>query len=235
MKKYLILMMALGLMSNSAQATSNKIVLELFTSEGCSSCPPADNLLPVIARSADDIMALSYHVDYWDRLGWKDPFSSPLATAIQSRYNQQFSRPGNYTPQMVIQGQYEAIGSRQRDIEQRIKQARATPTTIKTQLIPQTSGDWTWHIASVQTPMDANLVVVAYDEAQQIAVPRGENAHRTLRHYHVVRDWRIIGQWQGATKDIPINFAPTTTPGGFAVIIQDRKSLAILSAESANR
>ena len=90
------------------------VVLELFTSEGCSSCPLADNLLPQLASLDAAVIPLSFHVDYWNRLGWKDPFSSAAFSDRQREYGQHFNSDGVYTPQLVVNGEYEMVGSDRR-------------------------------------------------------------------------------------------------------------------------
>ena len=106
----LFLSFALAVAIAPAQAGERPIVVELFTSEGCSSCPPADALLAELA-SRPDVLALSFHVDYWDRLGWKDPYSSREATARQHRYATLLDLASIYTPQIVIDGKWQAVGS----------------------------------------------------------------------------------------------------------------------------
>src|SRR5437870_8060822 len=119
----LLLSLCLALHIASAQAGERPIVVELFTSQGCSSCPPADALLAELARRPD-VLALSFHVDYWDRLGWKDPFSSRAATERQNRYAKLLALPTVYTPQIVVDGKWQAVGSDRADVEHALDLAR---------------------------------------------------------------------------------------------------------------
>jgi len=120
----------------TAQATTPPVILELFTSEGCSSCPPADALLKKLddAGRLDDveIIAIEEHVDYWNRLGWTDPFSSPDWTRRQERYSEAFRRGGIYTPQLVVNGRAELVGSSERQVRQEILEAgKITAATVR--------------------------------------------------------------------------------------------------------
>ena len=119
----LLLSVCLAVDLARAQAGERPIVVELFTSEGCSSCPPADKLLAELANRPD-ALALSFHVDYWDRLGWKDPYSSHEATARQHHYATLLDLATVYTPQIVVDGKWQAVGSDRADVEQALDYAR---------------------------------------------------------------------------------------------------------------
>src|ERR1700730_6696553 len=125
----LLLSLCLGLAVTPVEAGERPIVVELFTSEGCSSCPPADALLAELA-GRPDVRALSFHVDYWDRLGWKDPYSSRAATDRQNRYATLLALPTVYTPQIVVDGKWEAVGSDRAEVERVLELARREPPDV---------------------------------------------------------------------------------------------------------
>lgn len=184
------------------------VVLELFTSEGCSSCPPADALLSSLARQQSvpgvEIIALGMHVTYWDRLGWKDPFSLRLATERQQEYSRVFGEDRVYTPQAVVDGREELIGSTEAGVRQAIEKAARRPHT-RIALEPTFSAQGisaTITIPSippgVTEPLD--LLFFVTEGGLSSAVRRGENHGRTLRHDAVVRDMVRVGTLRPDTR-----------------------------------
>ena len=129
MNTYLVALFAgfAALGASAVAAADRPVVVELFTSQGCSSCPPADVLLGELAKR-EDVLALAFHVDYWDRLGWKDPFSSAMATARQRAYGHKLGLRTVYTPQIVVDGTAEMVGSDRRAVARAIAAARAKQT-----------------------------------------------------------------------------------------------------------
>lgn len=171
---------------------SRPVVVELFTSEGCSSCPPADDALADLAREGAakgrPIIALAWHVDYWDRLGWPDPFASDRCTARQTAYARALGGRGLYTPQAVVDGRADVVGSHRSKLVSVIEAAgqRAQAATVEAKVTrdgrrfsvtPKVSG----------APAGARVLVALTESGLSVEVPRGENAGRTLRHDHVVR------------------------------------------------
>src|SRR5437879_1796212 len=174
------------------------VLVELFTSEGCSSCPPADALLERLDRSQPvngaDLIVLSEHVDYWNDIGWKDPFSSHEYSERQSAYAAQFGLGSVYTPQMVVDGRFEFVGSDERRANEAIKGAgksRKAPVSISF-----ASGDReaaTVHIEAGPLPSSvavhpAGVFLAIADNSDESQVSRGENAGRTLQHVAVLRN-----------------------------------------------
>ena len=178
--------------------SDNLILLELFTSQGCSSCPPAESVLSKIAnddRYGTVVIPLAYHVDYWDYLGWRDPFSSTRWTERQANYREAFGEATLYTPQIVIQGDYEAVGSDENKIKKRISHLLSTPkensATISIENIELKDNQVVLNVmASRQDTSFKDMVMVmaaVFENISATDVKAGENAGRTLRNDYVVR------------------------------------------------
>jgi hypothetical protein len=179
---------------------STPVLVELFTSEGCSSCPPADALLSRLGRTQPvhgaDIITLEEHVDYWDHLGWKDPFSSEAATTRQNEFSATFGGQQIYTPQMIVDGRSEFVGSSDSDAVRAIRSASQSPKpvvqlswdagdTLKINLGPLTSA---------MRGNDLQLFLVVAENMLHTDVKRGENAGRALEHNGVVRQLSLVAK-----------------------------------------
>jgi hypothetical protein len=184
-----------------AGAATRPVVLELFTSQSCSSCPPADALLASIAASRDDVLALDYHVDYWNYLRWKDRFSLPAATARQRTYAGLLGTEV-YTPQLIIDGRSQAVGSEQAAVAGAIAAARAALTTGPSLTIARDKGDLCIAIGAADGI--AQVLVVSFDGAHVTVVGDGENSGRTLREVNVVRSIYAIGSWHGSAANLRV-------------------------------
>jgi hypothetical protein len=183
--------------------TRMPVLIELFTSEGCSSCPPADSLLQKLDRAQPvpdaDLIVLSEHVDYWDDIGWKDPYSSHEYSARQDAYAKRFDLDSVYTPQMVVDGQTQFVGSDERTAIQLIERAAKTekiPVALSS--IHRQGADLIAHVEagpllSSTGPQSAGVWVALADDSDQSSVARGENAGRTLKHVAVVRNLTQVG------------------------------------------
>ena len=173
-----------------AIAEKGTAVLELFTSEGCSSCPPADDVLRDLARDSN-VIALSFHVTYWNRLGWKDSFSQKKFDDRQYAYGDKFKANGVYTPQTVINGTVEIVGSKRGDVSKAVKSALETPAKVKITLkTTVTDGEIEVKYAlSGEVPKDAVVQFALVESGFATKVKRGENSGQTLKHDNVVRDF----------------------------------------------
>jgi hypothetical protein len=183
-------------------------VLELYTSEGCSSCPPADDVLRELAKDSN-VMALSFHVTYWNRLGWTDSFSQKSFDERQYAYGEKFSANGVYTPQTVINGSVEMVGSKRTQVAQAVK--KALETLSKVQISLKTAikdGDIeVKYSLTGEIPKDAVLQFALVESAFATKVKRGENEGRVLKHDNVVRDFeaRKASDTEGSFSFFPLS------------------------------
>jgi hypothetical protein len=182
------------------QAGERPVVVELFTSEGCSSCPPADALLVELANRPD-LLALSLHVDYWDRLGWKDPSSSPEATARQERYAQLLGIDGVYTPQIVVDGRREVVGSDRAAVERALEAASRESSAVPV-MLSFNNGQARITLGRGGVTASASVVLIGFDRRHVDTVERGENSGRTLMHVDVVRGIKEVGRFTGQASQI---------------------------------
>ena len=196
------------------------VVVELYTSQGCSSCPPADSYLGELARRPD-VLALAFHVDYWNYIGWTDPFASKLASQRQRDYAKHLNLRYVYTPQMVINGATEGVGSEHSTIGMLIKAAAEdkAPRQLVT-LKRDPDGKIAVHIDAGQTKEPATVWLVGYDSEHTTQVLRGENGGQTLRDYQVVRNCESIGTWHGEAMDIAVDPNKGGGTDGIAVLLQ---------------
>jgi hypothetical protein len=200
----------------SAGAGERPILVELFTSEGCSSCPPADALLAELAKRPG-VLALSFHVDYWDRLGWKDPFSEAAATARQNRYAALLGRSEIYTPQIVVDGRWQAVGSDRSAVERALAAAEHDPSAIPVALAVD-RGQVQVKLGPAADPISAAVLLIAFDRRHVGVVGAGENGGRILTHVDVVRGFAEIGRFDGRASAIA---APLRWPADrVAAIVQ---------------
>ncbi|MGE0495236.1 MAG: DUF1223 domain-containing protein [Vulcanimicrobiota bacterium] len=187
MKKFLVL---LCLFSTPALA-DGVAVIELFTSQGCSSCPSADRLVSELGQDPR-VFTLSFHVDYWNRLGWVDPFSRPEYTERQKAYSRHFKQRNIYTPQAVVNGRWELVGSNRAGLESYLKQAFQSPATALKLGSRVEKGKLfvTVEAPTLKKAKQLNLALVT--PHAQTAVERGENSGRRLEHTNVVRAFKQV-------------------------------------------
>lgn len=207
--------------------TPSPVVVELFTSQGCSSCPPADALLRDLARR-DDVIALSFHVDYWNYLGWRDPFSTPEATARQKSYQAALGLRYVYTPQMVVGGAIQAVGS-EREAVMRAVAAWHGRASVPVSVTQSKADEALIAIgAGPRQQRPATVWAFIYDKERTTRVQRGENTGRTLVNANVVRAIRRVGTWTGTARKIRI---PLDDLGdACAIVVQEDGPGAILGA-----
>jgi len=219
------------LVSSPALADADKVVVELFTSQGCSSCPPADRLLGELA-ARDDVIALSFHVDYWNYLGWDDPFSSVASTNRQRTYRAAFGLRYVYTPQIVIGGAAQEVGSHRDKVLRAIERVRAA-RQVKVGISHPDRKTAIVRIAAGGTPSGpATVWLFAYDKSHSTDIGRGENSGVKLVNTHVVRATREIGEWTGGDLKItlPIAMMGLEKQDGCAIVVQAKNGGRIYGA-----
>ena len=195
----LFLSVCLALRGGSARAGERPIVVELFTSEGCSSCPPADALLAELANRPD-VLALSFHVDYWDGLGWKDPFSSREATHRQQRYKTLLDLATVFTPQIVVDGRWQAVGSDRAEVERALDLAQRDRVDVPVMLALDRRQAQI-KLGAVSNAVSASVLLIGFDRRHVDKVKGGENGGRTLAHVDVVRGIEDVAKL-GSAREI---------------------------------
>jgi hypothetical protein len=211
-----------------AQDTHGPVVVELFTSQGCAACPPADALLGEIA-ARDDVIALALHVNYWDYIGWRDTFATPELTERQYAYGHAAGSTVVYTPQMIVGGIDPVVGVRPMAVSDLIQAHRAAPDPVVISVQPTANGYEIEAQARMDPPRPRMVVqLVTYSPHQSVAISRGERAGTVGEHFNVVTSWTVVGEWDGAA---PMRFrvAPQQ-PDPHVVIIQQAGHGPILGA-----
>jgi hypothetical protein len=210
------------------RAQQNTVVLELYTSQGCSACPPADALLPKLAEMPG-VIALALHVDYWDYLGWKDSFGKVQFTKRQKSYARALHNRRLYTPQVVIQGQEIVVGHKEGKILQTLGTFMAEPSPIDLKVSRSTGGlviEATGRGAVVEGPFDIQLV--KFLESAEIDIEAGENEGRRVTYTHIVTDWETIAHWDGVE---PLRLDLAADPDEpVAVIVQEAGTGPVVTA-----
>jgi hypothetical protein len=207
------------------------VLLELFTSQGCSSCPPADRLA---AKLADDprLVVVSRPVTYWDRLGWKDTLAREANTDLQRAYARQdlAGRNGVYTPQIVTDGAFGAVGSQERIIRDHLLKAQRSQTAaIRTRALSQ--GGFAVGLGG-ETRHKAELVLLAISSHETVQIGRGENRGRAIHYTNVVLDEIVIDQWNGGKASFKIDAAQLQTAGAdrYALVLRQIGAGPVLAA-----
>ena len=231
MKRYILTFAMLGtFFGGMVSAQDRPVVLELFTSQGCSSCPPADELLHKLAKE-DDIIALSLHVDYWDYIGWKDSFADPAYTQRQRSYAQRQRERMVYTPQIMVNGVEHVVGNRSERVIAALEKHRQSPPVVA--LAASRQGENVIiDLSKAAKPGDFIVHLVTYKPSRQVAIKRGENAGRTISYTNVVTSWRSLERWNGR-KDKSIVVSATNNDQ-MVVIVQKRNFGEIVGSVRVN-
>lgn len=211
-----------------------KAVIELFTSQGCSSCPPADKLVGKLARR-DDVIALTFPVDYWDYLGWKDTLASPANSARQRAYARARGDGQVYTPQIVVDGKLHVVGSHASAVKKAIARS-VEQDTAAVSLTMHTEGD-TIVITAGAAPAGmrvkpATIWLALVKKSESVVITRGENRGSTITYHRVVRDMTPVGHWTGEKVTVKLPMTPLQSAGadGCTVLLQQDGAGPILAA-----
>lgn len=228
MKRLLLALAACSFAAFAANAETRPVVVELFTSQGCSSCPPADQFMEVLA-ARDDVIALSLHVDYWDYIGWKDEFADPMHAKRQRGYAAHAGRRTIYTPELIVNGESDIVGAKPMAVATAIEAHKTRPLLVDLNVSRQ--GQEVLVAARALDPLPGPLLVrlVHYQPERVARITRGENAGRTLAYTNVAEGWRLLGLWDGATAfeaRIPVERALP-----FVVMVQVDENGPILAAQ----
>ncbi|MFV0333425.1 MAG: DUF1223 domain-containing protein [Tropicimonas sp.] len=209
-----------------AEAPAAPVVVELFTSQGCSSCPPADELLNQLAERSD-ILPLALHVDYWDYIGWADSFARPEHTKRQKAYAHVAGSRTIYTPQMVVGGQEQIIGARPMEVAEAVMRHLRTGTTVLLSL-EQRDGELRLTAPALAEAGRYSVQLVRFMPEETVVIERGENAGRTMTYSNIVTDWQMLDEWTGVA---PLDMAlPAGGEGRAAVIVQQNRIGPIVGA-----
>ncbi len=234
---FLIAVALLGAVGAAPAAAQNDsaVVVELYTSEGCSSCPPADELLFEL-RDRPGVIALAFHVDYWDYLGWKDRFARPDYTMRQRAYARALGSPMVYTPQLVVDGQVHVVGSNRTAVNSAIQRAEARSAMVEIDLSWTDDRSLVISIPASSWRGKATIWFVRYADQDESRVTSGENAGRTLLHANVVEQLTALGMWGGEAMSITLPWEAVAEAGdgegdfGCAIIVQPEGLGPILGA-----
>lgn len=228
MKKALAGILVAGVLAAAGPAVSGDIerpegVVELFTSQGCSSCPPADKVLLDLSM-AGTVIALGYHVDYWDYLGWKDTLGKPEFTERQKGYARTFASRGVYTPQAVINGRIHVNGADRAAIDRALAAMNSSGESLSVDVSIELAGDSVIIKAGDggDRAGDAHLVLIFFDKATDVTIERGENRGRTITYANVVTGMQTAGMWHGdaVRYELPRSELTRQGSGGCAVLLQ---------------
>lgn len=215
------LAVVVGMLACGAQAEP-RAVIELFTSQGCSSCPPADRLLGEL-KNDPALIAVSLPIHYWDYLGWKDTLADPRHTARQKAYSSVRGDRDVYTPQVVVNGVAQALGSDRTAIERAVEFATEEGKKFPVDLsVTVTDGKVSVNAGGVPGGLSGEVWLWGVATAVPVVIRRGENTGQTVTYFNVVRQWRKLGDWNGAQRSwtVPLTEVKTERVDSVAAIIQ---------------
>ncbi len=218
----------------------NLVVVELFTSQGCNLCPPADAILADFSTQ-ENILALSYSVDYWNYLGWVDTLAKPECTLRQKKYNTSLGKNGVYTPQMIIQGAHDIIGSQGSQANKMVDLVRINATELQRQDLEITfdlMGDMIdLKIGTHETETPATIWVIGYDYIKTVNIQKGELGGQVREYHNVVQSIKRVGSWTG--EEVRLTLSRNDIGDGeydaYALLLQAQETGPIIAAAKLKR
>ena len=184
------------ILGQPATAEQRPVVVELFTSQGCSSCPPADMILAQL-QERDDVICIALHVDYWDYIGWKDAFGDPAHSERQRAYAREAGRRSVYTPEMIVNGQTDIVGAKPMALSKAIAEHKAQPVQVDLD-IARAGDTLNIEARSLQDglgPMSVHMLRLIPEQTTEIT--RGENSGKTFAYRNIAHDWAVLDTWDG--------------------------------------
>lgn len=214
------------LLTTPLLAQDRPVVVELFTSQGCSSCPAADAIFAELS-GRDDVIPIALHVDYWDYIGWEDEFGHPAHADRQRAYAAAAGRRTIYTPEMIVNGQTDIVGAKPMALSKAIAEHAKAPALVD--LSVSRSGDGLIIVASAQSGVGEMVVhLVRIMPPQTSKITRGENRGKTITYTSIAHDWKVLKQWNGSA-DLELE-AEAQGPDAAVVLVQEAPNGAILAA-----
>ncbi len=226
-----VLVSAFALLSAVSARADRLVVVELFTSQGCSSCPPADALLGELTER-DEVLPLALHVDYWDYIGWKDKFADPEHTERQKGYARVAGSRSIYTPQMIVGGKDHVVGYKPMKLAMLIDRHGETPEPVDVEATRNGQTITVKLRAESPLPGRYDVVLVRYLPEESVNIRRGENAGRTLSYHNIVTEMKTLDDWNG--RGTETYSARVTGEGRFAVLVQREDHGPIVAAARVN-
>jgi hypothetical protein len=209
--------------ATAAEVKRPLAVVELFTSQGCSSCPPADQYLAELAGRGD-VVALSYHIDYWDYLGWRDTLGSPANTERQRAYGRSFGDRSVYTPQAIINGRQHMSGAKRHDIAGTMESLADAGNGMTVDVSASYSGESILIDVGQASgyPRKAHVIIAYFEPVSRVEIARGENRGRTITYHNSVMSLQTVGMWHGKTTrlEVPLDEIAAKGAGGCAILLQ---------------
>lgn len=234
LKQLMTLTALLAMTGTPLGAKASPVIVEYFTSQGCSSCPPADVYAAELSKRSD-VLPLAYHVDYWDYIGWKDTLGSPAFTARQRSYSDALNLRGVYTPQMVVDGRLEGVGSHRSEINAMIETRQKNAEQVALS-VDERDGHRTLRLAASRQSQGspATVWLVSYTKSTNVTISRGENRGRTITYVNAVSGIQKLGTWTGKALKIDLPQKSGDENHGSVALLQTSGNGPIIGSLSLN-